>query len=196
MKNICATLLFLIITITVFGQHKKIKNTNFQFRVKENYKLIKNDSSLVKLTDTLNVESYKTAQEIMISRANIDPEKNGITEISDFANLDKLSIVWDAPPEIKTNFEGLTEIGGEKCYFYYDLTEGFSDYKKKKLTSYILSIQYYFFRGKSLYRIQYFSKLINEEKSELEREKISKMMRKNLNFGDVNIVFESLKILK
>lgn len=194
MKKIGIFIVLVLFTEFSFGQVKKIKIGKLQFKIKENYILNKNDTTKIEFTDTLIVDSLVIAQNINISEAGIDPEKNGVNDISDFSKFEKLNIMWEKPPEIETNLEGVTEIGSKRVYYYYDLTEGFSNHRKKELIEYVLSVKYYFFEKSTIYKAQYVISLMNNKKMKFDRFLISKIMRKTSNIGDLNIVVENLKI--
>ena len=203
MKNLAVLILLFISFNLTFGQEIKIKHMLFDFKTKSIYEVEKQDSAGITLIASAIIQDLPILNKIEITKSRINPEKNNIKSVSDFAKFER----WSISDFIKTEtvISGVSEIGVRKVFYTLLKTEYFEDTRKTKLIGYKFENNNFILENGIAYSIKFSSELklndlenSNEESEFKTLDKIgtTQIMNSYINSGDLNKVIETLKIKK
>lgn len=204
MKKLSFLVLVFINFNLAFGQETKIKYALFDFMAKSEYKVAKKQDPMgITLTYLTKVENIPIVNNIKIKKSKIDPKKNQIKDVADFAKFERWSITEHVKTE--TAISGVSEIGNRKVFYTSIKTEYFEDTSKTKLIGYKFENNNFILEKGITYSINFSSELKlnnldgfieNGDFKTLDKVKANLIMIRHINLGDVNKIIETLKIKK
>jgi hypothetical protein len=191
MKKLIFILTLVLFSQFTYGQYQNIKNKQFNFNIKKNYKIDKSDPSRLFFTDTITKNNYKFAMWILVTQSYKNASEYKIKDIADCSKLGEI-VTDEIDPIVSQNIQGNTEIHGKKIYYNYELSRTYFNYSKNTLKNIKLRVTYYLLQDGILYELNYNFQLLNEQ--QVLNEDAEEKFRHNSNVGDLNVVLESLEI--
>lgn len=190
--------IFIIYLISFFqigtAQTKQITEGIYQFELDEKFVLVKKDNNALYFTYFDKEEKLKTLQKIGILETGISPENNDIKKISDFANLETISIFENKTYKKEDEISGMTKIKNIEVFYLLRTIRKFKDSRLTKLSEYNFIANYYFFYNKKIYKLFYTSDLMTSVDIKYNESEVSNKMKKVNNLGYLNLILETLKI--
>ncbi|MGP1990449.1 hypothetical protein D9V96_001010 [Zobellia laminariae] len=194
MKN---KILILIIFFCAFeistAQSKQINEGVYKFEINKKYELVEKENNELHFTHFDQAGKLKILQKIRILESGINPKKNNIKEISDFANFETISFGSDEFYKKEDEVAGMTKIKNFDVFYFQKRTRKFKNSELTALQEYTYTTQYYFFFNKKIYQLVYTSDLMTSVMKEYDEYEVDKKMKKVNNLGDINLILETLK---
>ncbi|GAA3517382.1 hypothetical protein GCM10022393_34380 [Aquimarina addita] len=141
----------------------------------------------------MSIDDKKIIKKISVSPNVINPKTNKINDITDIMDLEVISIIEDNFNKEK-EIQGTTELDGKKIIYRETIKEIYNDFRYTNLIGYEYSNKFYFFLSKDeIVSIDYVIHLVNKVDEIFDVNKISRIIAKSINLGDVNDIILSMK---
>lgn len=195
-KSLLLLISLLSISQFSFAQYREIKKEGFTFQINRDFNLVESENNRVHFQNTEEIGNVKISQEIILLETKINPKRNNIKKIADFANLQKIHFLGrsnDPSKKDVDNIDGMTRIDGIDLFFSINETKKYETSQHTKLASYTFSLSYRFLFKNKIYLLMYSTKLLNPEKV-TDLVKFFNLMERKNNISELNIILESLVI--